>query len=194
MTTPFEAYKDYLALRNHFNTPNYDYFKYHGKVAGSIASFEKRKDRFFFEKLAKHRDPHGLMVANFICNPKTWINVIAYSEAASKTYEAWVKRLQSLTYLISEEAKKLDPDFNSNFKVEDGEHPYILKLYLGGQITLETLVVLSDIVSCINYWDKKMSGDPIWEETSLKIKKYRPFVKYDNAKIKQKVLDIFREE
>lgn len=194
MTTAYEAYKDYLALRNHFNNEKYDYFKYHGKASGSIASFEKRKDRFFFEKLAKHRDPHGLMVASFIDNPKTWVKDIAYSEAALKTYEAWIKRLQSLTYLVSEDVKKLDSDFDTNFKVEDGEHPNIIRLYLGGQITLETLVVLSDIVGCIDYWDKKMNGDPIWEETSLKIKKYRPFVKYDNAKIKQKVLDIFREE
>ena len=192
--TPFEAYKDYLALRNHFNSPGYDYFKYNGKVSGSVASFEKRKDRFFFEKLAKHRDPHGLMVANFIDNPKTWIKDIAYSEAASKTYEAWVKRLQSLTYLIVEDAKKLDPDFNSNFKVEDDEHPNILRLYLGGQITLETLVVLCDILGCASYWEKKMEGDPIWEETSLKIKKYRPFVKYDATKIKQRLVDIFTEE
>lgn len=191
--TPFEAYKDYLALRNHFNSPGYDYFKYNGKVSGSLASFEKRKDRFFFEKLAKHRDPHGLMVANFIYNPKTWIKDIAYSEDASKTYEAWVKRLQSLTYLITEDAKKLDPNFNSNFKVEDGEHPNILRLYLGGQITLETLVVLCDILGCANYWDKKMEGDPIWEETSLKIKKYRPFVKYNAEKVKKLLLEYFGE-
>ncbi len=192
--TPFEAYKDYLALRNHFNSPGYDYFKYNGKVSGSVASFEKRKDRFFFEKLAKHRDPHGLMVANFIDNPKTWIKDIAYSEAASKTYEAWVKRLQSLTYLIVEDAKKLDPDFNSNFKVEDDEHPNILRLYLGGQITLETLVVLCDILGCASYWEKKMEGDPIWEETSLKIKKYRPFVKYNAEKIKKLLYEYFGEK
>lgn len=192
--TPFEAYKDYLALRNHFNSPDYDYFKYNGKVSGSVASFEKRKDRFFFEKLAKHRDPHGLMVANFIDNPKTWIKDIAYSEAASKTYEAWVKRLQSLTYLIVEDAKKLDPDFNSNFKVEDDEHPNILRLYLGGQITLETLVVLCDILGCASYWEKKMEGDPIWEETSLKIKKYRPFVKYNAEKIKKLLYEYFGEK
>jgi hypothetical protein len=192
--TPFEAYKDYLALRNHFNSPGYDYFKYNGKVSGSVASFEKRKDRFFFEKLAKHRDPHGLMVANFIDNPKTWIKDIAYSEAASKTYEAWVKRLQSLTYLIVEDAKKLDPDFNSNFKVEDDEHPNILRLYLGGQITLETLVVLCDILGCASYWEKKMEGDPIWEETSLKINKYRPFVKYNAEKIKKLLYEYFGEK
>jgi hypothetical protein len=194
VTTAYEAYKDYLALRNHFNTPGYDYFKYRGKATGSVASFEKRKDRFFFEKLAKHRDPHGLMVANFVCNPKTWIKDIAYSEDASKTYEAWVKRLQSLTYLITEDAKKLDPDFNSNFLVQDGEHPNILRLYLGGQISLETLIVFCDMLECLGYWEKKMVDDPVWEDISLKIKKYKPFIKYDSTKIKQRLVDIFREE
>lgn len=191
--TPYEAYREYLALRNHFNNQKYDYFRYCGKASGSVDSFNKRRDRFFFEKLAKHRDPHGLMVANFVYNPKTWVKDIACSEMAAKIYDSWVKRLQSLTYMITDDCSRLDPDFNSNFIVEDGEHPNILRLYLGGQITLETLVILADVVGCLGYWQKKMEGDPIWEETSIKIRKYRPFIKYDAAKIKQKVLDIFRE-
>lgn len=192
--TPYEAYKDYLALRNHFNTPGYDYFRYRGKASGSPDSFNKRRDRFFFEKLAKHRDPHGLMVASFVCNPKTWVKDIAYGDEASRNYDEWVKRLQSLTYLVTEDAKKLDSDFNSNFLVEDGEHPNALRLYLGGKILLETLVVLTDVLGCLAYWDRQMSGDPIWDEVSLKIKKYRPFIKYDAARIKQRLVDIFTEE
>lgn len=191
--TPYEAYRDYLALRNHFNNASYDYFKYNGKASGSVDSFNKRKDKFFFEKLAKHRDPHGLMVANFVYNPKTWVKDIAYSEMAAKTYDSWLKRLQSLTYIVTDDCSRLDPDFDSNFLVEDGEHPSLLRSYLGGQITLETLVVLTDMVGCMDYWSKKMAGDPIWEETMIKINKYRPFVKYDSAKLKQKILDIFRE-
>jgi hypothetical protein len=46
----FEVYKDYLALKNHFSNKNYDYFKYKGKVRTSIDSFNKRKDKIFFEK------------------------------------------------------------------------------------------------------------------------------------------------
>ena len=53
--TGFEVYKMYLALKQHFTKDNYDYQKYNGKVSASEKSFEERRDRFFFKKLAtKH--------------------------------------------------------------------------------------------------------------------------------------------
>lgn len=191
--TPFEVYKDYLALRNHFNQKGYDYFKYNGKVSGSITSFEKRKDKLFFQKLAKHSDPHGLLLANFIVNPKTWIKEIAYSTEAQKIYEDWIKRIQSLTYMITSEVKKLDESFNKNFLVEDHSHPIILKLFMSKELSLETLVVLIDITDCLSYWDKQMPYDPYWEDTALLIRKYKPFLKYDKEKIKKLLVDIFSE-
>jgi hypothetical protein len=50
------------------------------------------------------------------------------------------------------------------------------------------------MLECLGYWEKKMVGDPVWEDISLKIKKYKPFIKYDSTKIKQRLVDIFREE
>ena len=47
---PFETYKSYLGLKNHFTKDKYDYHKYCGKSRASINSFYRRKDRFFFEK------------------------------------------------------------------------------------------------------------------------------------------------
>ena len=49
----FEAYKHYLALKLHFSS-DYDYFKYNGKTNATQQSFEKRKDRFRFSKLARN--------------------------------------------------------------------------------------------------------------------------------------------
>lgn len=191
--TPYEVYKDYLALRNHFNQPGYDYFKYQGKTSGSVAAFDKRKDKLFFQKLAKHTDPHGLMLSNFLINPKTWIKDLAYSEDAQKVYEDWLKRSQSLTYVIKNEIKKLDPDFNTNFLIKDSTHPIVLRSYIKGDISIETLVVLIDITSCLNYWERNMGDDVIWKDVGLRLNKYRPFVKYDREKIKTILVDIFSE-
>ena len=191
--TPYEVYKDYLALRNHFNQPGYDYFKYQGKTSGSVAAFDKRKDKLFFQKLAKHTDPHGLMLANFLVNPKTWIKDLAYSEDAQKVYDDWLKRSQSLTYVIKNEIKKLDPDFNTNFLINDSTHPIALRSYIKGDISIETLVVLIDITGCLNYWERNMEDDVIWKDVGLRLNKYRPFVKYDREKIKAILVDIFSE-
>ena len=58
--TGYEAYKEYLALKNHFTLDNYDYIKYNGRVSASESSFLKRKDKFFFTKLGKKFDGEEL--------------------------------------------------------------------------------------------------------------------------------------
>ena len=192
--TPLEVYRDYLALKNHFNTPTYDYFKYRGKSSISSDSFVKRKDRIFFEKVAKHRDPHGFMLANFIQDPKVWIRDLAYSDEAERVYQAWQKVKDSLTYLVKTELPKLRDPFDDNFIVKGGQHTPLLTLYLSKQISLETVCVLCDLTRCIRYWDKQLKDDVVWLQVGLLIKKYTPFVKYDSTKIKQIVLDYYGEQ
>ena len=69
--TPFDAYKTYLALKNHFSKPNYDYFKYAGKSRTSIASFEKRKDKYWFEKISRNKDDKEILFSS-IDKKNTW--------------------------------------------------------------------------------------------------------------------------
>ena len=52
---PFDAYRQYLSLKNHFTKDKYDYHKYCGKSRATVQSFYKRKDRFWFEKLARNK-------------------------------------------------------------------------------------------------------------------------------------------
>ena len=190
--TPFEAYKEYLALKNHFTKPEYDYKKYNGKLKVNADSFNTRKDKLFFQKLAKHPDVHNFLVANLSRNEKAWIKELAYSEEAEKTYKDWLKRNQSLTYVIKNEIKQLDSPFDLNFIVSKNKpHPPLLKLYLGGYVSLETLCVLLDITKAKKHWDSKMEYDPIYQEIKLKIEKYTPFVKYEKEKVKNIVIDFF---
>lgn len=191
--TPFEVYRDYLALRNHFNSATYDYFKYQGKSSIGTNSFVNRKDRFFFEKVAKHRDPHSFMLANFIENPKSWIRDMAYSDDAERIYQAWQKRKDSLTYIVQNDLEKLQFPFDSNFVVKNGQHCYVFSRYLAKDITLETICILADLVKCVPYWDKQLKDDFVWEQTGLLIKKYTPFIRYDSAKMKKIVLDFFAD-
>ena len=192
MMSAFDCYKEYLALKNHFSSPNYDYFKYSGKLKANSSSFDTRKDKLFFQKLAKHPDVHNFLVANLSRNEKAWIKELAYSEEAEKTYKDWLKRNQSLTYVIKNEIKQLDSPFDLNFIVSKNKpHPPLLKLYLGGYVSLETLCVLLDITKAKKHWDSKMEYDPIYQEIKLKIEKYTPFVKYEKEKVKNIVIDFF---
>ena len=53
---PFDAYRCYLSLKNHFTKDHYDYIKYRGKTRATHQAFYKRKDRFWFEKFARKKN------------------------------------------------------------------------------------------------------------------------------------------
>jgi hypothetical protein len=191
MMSAFECYKEYVALKNHFTKPSYNYHKYNGKSKLSFDSFDVRKDKLYFMKVAKHPDPRNYILSNLVENPKLWIKEIAFSSSSEEVYKGWAKRQQSLMYIFKEELSKLNGDFDSNFKAEDRTHPYILKLYIRKEISLETLVILVDLVRCASYWSKRFEYDPTIQDVLNKIMKYRPFLTYDREKVKNIVLDKF---
>jgi len=192
--TAFEVYKEYVALKQHFSTESYDYFRYGGKSKLKPESFQKRKDKIFFEKLAKHTDVHGFLVANLSVNEKLWIRDLAYSENAELNYKNWSKYNQALTYNFKQDLSKIDSNFNKNFICEDHQHPILLKKYLANEISLETLCILVDVTNALKYWNKEMEFDLVWDMLKIKIKKYIPFIKYEKEKYKKIALDFFSQK
>jgi len=193
MTTAIEAYKEYLALKNHFTKTSYNYFKYNGKARVNQSTFEARKDKLFFQKLAKHPDVKNFLVANFSINEKTWIKELAYSEEAENNYKEWLKRQQSLSYVFKQDLSKLNDNFNDNFICRDNEHPILLKKYLGKEISLETLCLLLVITGAKKHWDTKMQYDLVWDNLRTRVEKYTPFINVDKEKIKKLIVDFFIE-
>ena len=51
--TPFETYQSYLSMKNHFTNRKYDFFRYGGKSSATVTSFNKRKDKYWFENIKK---------------------------------------------------------------------------------------------------------------------------------------------
>ena len=181
--TPFETYQHYLSLKNHFTNPKYDFFKYGAKTRASVTSFNKRKDKYWFEKTSrKYNDKEvvDFLVSNFAYSDNVqnlWIGSLI--NEGERNYAEWTKRQQSLTYLFKEQSselfseRKLDDVFNCS-----KGHPPVLKMFLGGKISLETLVIYDKIFLFGNTFDKKLL-DPVWESVSLKLKKYSPFINID---------------
>ena len=186
---PFDAYKCYLAMKNHFTKDNYDYIKYRGKTRATHQAFYKRKDRFWFEKFArqkKDKEVEEFFVSNFIysTDPGTlWIGEMI--KEGEGRYMEWKKKMQSLSYIFKEEVDSLfnDNDFDAMFSLEGSSHPQILKEYLRGNASLETLVICDRIIEFRKDWDKKLK-DPVWETVSLKMKKYSPFLNIDVPRYK----------
>jgi len=183
--TPFEAYKTYVSLKNHFTKESYDFFKYGGKGKFSESSFEVRKDKYFFYKLSKQKDLVNYIVSNFVVNENLWVGDLVNEEQSNSHYMQWLKKQQSLTYIISNEIELLDDNLNQNILVTDGQHPPLLRMFKQGKISAETLIALDDVLNIFKHWNKNIEEDIIWPKMYLKLMKYKPFIKYDTAKIKE---------
>jgi hypothetical protein len=193
--SPFEVYTQYLGLKNHFTNPKYDYFKYHKKTKASIASFNKRRDKYFFERTSrKYNDKEiiDFLVSNFVATDtpgNLWIGEIINS--GERTYADWMRRQQSLTYLFKEQSIELflETKLDDVLNCSKG-HPLVLKKFLSGKLSLETLVIYEKIFQFSQNFDKKLL-DPVWETVSLKIKKYDPFINinmFQYKKILRKII------
>ncbi len=186
-----------MSLKNHFTNPKYDFFKYGAKTRASITSFNRRKDKYWFEKTSrKYSDKEvvDFLVSNFVSadNPQNlWIGEIINS--GERTYADWMRRQQSLTYLFKEQSNELfsEIELSNVFNCSKG-HPLILKKFLSGKVSLETFVIYDKIFRFSKDFDKKLL-DPVWETVSLKIKKYNPFLNIDVFQFKKILREIVNE-
>ena len=191
---PFDAYRCYLSLKNHFTKDHYDYHKYRGKTRATQQAFYKRKDRFWFEKFArqkKDKEVEEFFVSNFIysTDPGTmWIGEMI--KEGEGRYTDWKKHIQSLSYVFKSDAETLFDGYKVDevFDCSKG-HPLILKSYLGKKTSLETLVICDRILGYRKDLDKKLN-DPVWETVSRKIKKYSPFLNIDVPRYKKILKEI----
>lgn len=182
--SPYEAYKTYLALKMHFTQKNYDFIKYNGKVKTDPSSFETRNDRFYFSKLAKKKDLKNYLIANLINNPNKWIGELLEEECEKKYFD-YMSRRQALTYNFNNEITKLKENFNDNLLVKNGQYPSLLKMYRQGELSIETMIVLDDILNFSPYWNKSIDDMIIWPREYLTMVKYKPFLQYDKSKYKK---------
>jgi hypothetical protein len=189
----FEAYKMYLAIKMHFTSKSYNYFQYNGKVRAKVETFEKRRDNYQFKKLARHKDLEGLIVSNFVAQ-KIVSPYDLNTSVGEEIFLGWRRRLQSISYTFSEEIKVLKEPFKDNFVLhKDGSLPDILTLFLQKKISLETLTILLYTTNAIDYYDRKIQNNTVWANLSMKVRKYKPFFKFESKKMKEIIKQNFSE-
>ena len=194
----FAAFALWNALKLHFTSNSYNYFKYNGKTNVSKNSFMNRKDKFTFYRLSRKFDLEELkyyMIANFLKDNGNWVGDMAGSEA-EEHYKKWQKINQSLTYTFENDImfvldKVENPD--EMLEVKNNSFPKLMLYVMEGSVTLETLVILNDILNFFPMWDKNIYDDLVYPNFKLRCEKYAPFLQYDKIKfkniLKQKIMD-----
>ena len=185
----YSVYKMYIALKLHFTTDNYDVIAQRGKVRASRQAFAKRKDLYSIKKVSKtytDEEVANFLVANFTSGDR-WGGL--FDSEASERYAEWKKRIESLSYIFTNDLDKLLEDletdnkqFDDAFKITKAQHPYIIKAFLRKTITLETLVILEKINPFLIHFDTDLSNDIMWPDISRLIRKYKPFLQFDKEK------------
>lgn len=181
MMSPFEAYKLYNAVKNHFTSESYDYFQYNGKIRASQNSFETRRDKYMFYKLSKREDVLGYLVANLSEDPNVWVGEL-FDPKCEKTYADFKQRQQALTYIFKNDIDQMLENFDQNFIVPDGDYPFFLKLLTRGKISKETFCIVNSCVKFFSHWNKKISDPVLWPKIAHNCRKYHPFLKYETDK------------
>jgi len=190
MMTGYEVFCLYQAIKLHFTSQTYDFFRYNGKTHVSLTSFENRKDKYHFHKLARkhtNRDDLIMFIAcNFVENDKTWVGSLLQDEAENNLLKHQ-KVFQSLSYIFENECINLFSNVenpNDVIRVKDGDYPILLKKYMRNDIHLETVCLLSEILNFIPTWDKNISDTIVWPTYRNKITKFTSFMVHDVVKYK----------
>jgi hypothetical protein len=189
----FDVYKIYLAIKLHFTSESYDYFKHNGKTTARLNTFTKRRDRYFFHKLSRSYSSSACVdyfVAGFLDSDTVWIGD-AVGKSGEENYARWQKRIESLSYVFENDCNTLLDfieekriKFDDLFKVKDGQHPPLVKLYIANKITIETMVILNDILNYSKQFNKEIGETVIWPKKYKLLMNYKPFLKYNITKMK----------
>ena len=196
----FEIYKIYLAIKLHFTSKNqsYDFHKHLGRTTARLATFTKRRDRYFFHKLSKSYNDKSAVdyfVANFVSNTNLWVGDII-GKTGDDNYKQWSKKLEALHYYYEQDIDYIlgrDIKFDDLFLVKKGQHPPILKMFLSKRINFETFLILDEILSFSKQLNKNINEKVLWPKMYDRMIRYKPFIKYNVTKYKKTLKDKLKD-
>ena len=103
-------------------------------------------------------------------------------------------RIQRLTYQFEQDIIFLFDSSGNFLHVDNGNHPYLLTMMMQGEVMIETVAILNDIMGFFPMWEKKITDDIVWPNWKLRIEKYTPFIQYDKAKFKAIVKEHYENQ
>lgn len=185
----FQSYKLYLILVNAFKK-GYDPVKYSWKIRVQQNSFEKRKDKYFFEKIQKSFDifeQQKIFMVNLLANQDQWIGDMLNQDSIM-FYRKYMSRFNDLSILFKEDLQNLilfckskGRMFKSLFLIEDNKEPMIFKLLQNDSIQYETFILLDSYFNIIEMLDD--SKNFIWDQYSVRIKAYKNLFVIDKLEV-----------
>ena len=187
----FKTFCTFLALKTHFNSISYDYFRFGGKLKLSESTFNSRNDRFMYMRLQKLIPNEQDMIEHIVANllqEKKWIGEFLEEDSREITLK-YRKQIQSITHLVDEELSRLVNRqgvivINDIFKPLESKYPILLEALYESEVSYPMLTVLNSFIPFVSKFDNEFGkNDMLWSKPSRFITKLRPFIKFDRDKI-----------
>ena len=189
---PIDVYLMYCAMKAHFGKTDYNFIKYGGKSRVPRNSFFKRKDRYFFVKLSKkyktENEIRNYFVANFMMEQRGYV-----ANFNDENYEKWQNKQNNFHDIFTNEIQPMIQDFNSLFEIKKSEHPKLMKEYLGKRISLETLIILDELVEYSKKWNEHLKDDILWPDLKKLMNNYKWFLTFDKKQYRINLLTMIKE-
>jgi hypothetical protein len=189
---PIDVYLMYCAMKAHFGKSDYDFVTYKGKTRIKRDTFYRRKDRSFFVRVSRkyktEQEIQNYFVSNFIKDKKGYI-----ANFSNENYESWKLKRQGFFDLFDVEMKPLVEAFEDLFTVTNGQHPKLMREFLGGRVSLETIIILDELVNFGPDWNKQLEDDIIWIDLRNLMNNYKRFLTIDQEQYKIRLLKLIEE-
>ena len=189
---PIDVYLMYCAMKAHFGKSDYDFVTYKGKTRIKRDTFYRRKDRSFFVRVSRkyktEQEIQNYFVSNFIKDKKGYI-----ANFNGENYESWKLKRQGFFDLFDVEMKPLVEAFEDLFTVTNGQHPKLMREFLGGRVSLETIIILDELVNFGPDWNKQLEDDIIWIDLRNLMNNYKRFLTIDQEQYKIRLLKLIEE-
>ena len=118
------------------------------------------------------------LVANYITVKGGWVG-----KYEDEYYTDWKKRTESLTHTFKNDIEPYTNRFEELFKWED-THPLLLREYLGKRVSLETMIILDELVQ----YQKNWQDDLIWTDIKNLMNSYKKFLTIDKKRCRMALL------
>lgn len=179
--TPLETAKIILGISLHFKSDKFDASKYNFKTQLTQASYDKRKDKYFFAKIAKKYINESTIrdyaIGNLVEAPGLWVG-----KFDENNYIKWRGRLRSLEYRFEKDLKELVTycgGVGNALMAKEGEFPEVYNLWLQDKITAETITILE---SQTQFTKKIKVPIELWSDRKRLIEKYHLLLRWHKAK------------
>lgn len=191
----------YLMMKNHFNG-KYDVIKYHWTMRISDQAYNKRRDKYFFEKLSeKHmlKELTLIFMSNLVANQDAWIGDISDADAMVfyREYIGRLKRMKTqyeddiknIYYFSQKVGESLSGIFEYNIK---GDSSYIFKLLQSNVISFETFILLDSFLNIIDKHDNS-TNNLVWSNYSTKLNAYKKILDVDADEAKRVFMEVIKQ-